>query len=394
MVSKLDEAVKTGIDEKEIEAGKTSVVKKKKKVKKLPKIKDIRIVSIDVGSKYIKIMEAKKKKDVIHITAAIKVEAPREVIDEQRKDLRNIPSIVNTIKGSFMKWHIATKDISFTSMSKGIISRELTILDNDEITPEERQMLVANELRQYLPINLEDFQIQFTDAGIINEDGINKRKVIVMAYPIKLIKAYLTVVSDMGNKIRPCSLDIANNSVQKFFRHVKTINGKSIERQKVHMIIDMGSSMFNTSIIEDDKLQFMKTIDTNQEDLDREVAYTIGKAIEDAEEAKWELCDLMNAELIGDQADLNKKFKRIIDIWIDEVARIGNFYRTKTGNRVEKIYIYGGGAKMKGLPEYMQAKLNTETEKINTFDGIELAKNVNIANLDQFINTIGTIIRF
>ncbi|MGL4761768.1 MAG: pilus assembly protein PilM [Sarcina sp.] len=393
MVGKLDEVMQTGIEQKDIDIETSKpVVKKKRKIKKLPKINDIKLVSIDIGSKYIKILEAKKKKDVIQITSALKIESPADIIE--KGELRNIPAITNAIKMAFMKWHISTKDISFTSIAGSVMSREITIADTDEITVAERQMLVENELRQYLPINLADYQIQFTDAGKVEDkDGTIKQKVLVIVYPIKLIKNFLSVVSDSGSKLRPCSLDITNNSLQKFFNHVKTINDKPIEREKAHLFIDMGRNTFNTSIIADGKLQFMRTVEASQDEIDRAIGLRIGKHYDEAEILKMEQSDLMGESLTDEQLEINDVIKSFVNRWIEDIARINQFYGSK-GQRVEKIYIYGGGAKLKGLAEYMQVRLELETERIEKFDGIDLGKNINVANIDQFINTLGTVIRF
>ncbi|MGL5069098.1 MAG: pilus assembly protein PilM [Sarcina sp.] len=394
MVGKLDEVMQTGIEQKDIDIETSKpVVKKKRKIKKLPKINDIKLVSIDIGSKYIKILEAKKKKDVIQITSALKIESPADIIE--KGELRNIPAITNAIKMALMKWHIGTKDISFTSIAGSVMSREITIADTDEITVAERQMLVENELRQYLPINLADYQIQFTDAGKVEDkDGITKQRVLVIVYPIKLIKNFLSVISESGSKLRPCSLDITNNSLQKFFNHVKTINGKAIEREKAHLFIDMGRNTFNTSIIADGKLQFMRTVEASQDEIDRAIGLRIGKHYDEAEILKIEQCDLMGENLTDEQLEINDVTKSFVNKWIEDIARINQFYGSKEQQRVEKIYIYGGGAKLKGLAQYMQDRLELETERIETFDGIDLGKNINVGNIDQFINTLGTVIRF
>lgn len=385
-------AVDTNIGEKGIDTSKISVVKKKIKIKKLPKIKDIKILSIDIGSKYIKILEAKKRNGVIKITLAVKVESPDDIVEGG--ELRNIPSIVSALNIASRKWKFKSKDVSFNSISTTIMSREISIIDSDEITATEKQMLVENELRQYLPINLSDYQIQFTEAGSFEENGVKKQRILVIVYPIKMIKAYLNLISNMENKVRPCSLDVTNNSVQKFFKHITTINGEVVDKSKVYLFIDMGRNTFNTSIIADGKLQFMRIIDASQDAIDRGIALGIGRSYEEAEIVKMEDCDLMATELKCEQAQVNKIIKTYVNKWIDELVRVTHFYSNKEEKRVDKIYLYGGGAKLNGLAEYIQARMNIETEKIVSFDGIEKDYGVNIANIDQFINCIGTTIRF
>ena len=108
-----------------------------------------------------------------------------------------------------------------------------------------------------------------------------------------------------------------------------------------------------------------------------------------------ERCDLMRTDFDDEQdREINQVIKEKVSVWTDEVARILQFYANKAQQRVDKIYIYGGGAKLNGLADYMQEKLDIETEKIDKFDGVEFARNISVANIDQFINTLGTVIRF
>lgn len=390
MSTKLDPTASVGINNKEIDTSKE--IPKKKKIKKLPKIKDVKLVSIEIGSKYIKLIEAKKKRDIIHVNSAVKIEAPKET--SSNGELHNLPNIAAVIKNALSKRHISTKNISFTGISNNVISREITILDSDEISLKERQILVENEIKQYLLINLEDYKIQFTDAGRFEEDGVKKMKVLVIAYPNKLIENYLTIIEGLGSKYKPCSLDVTNNSLQKVFKHINTINGKEIDKEKVYLFIDMGAESFNTSIINNKKLEFMRLLSGGGSEIDKQIAFKIGMTIEDAESEKIEKCNLMADEFAGVEKDVNKAIRDVVNGWIDEIERIIQFYNNKEQKRIDKIYLYGGGARLKGVSEFIQERLNIETEKIKSFDGVQLDKRVNIYSMDQFISTLGTVIRF
>lgn len=389
MGSILEVKKKLNIDSKGIEEGR---VARRKKPKKVHKIKEIKLISVDIGSKYIKVVEAKRKANIITVTNSFKVESPREIIE--KGEIRNLPSIANTLKETFLKRHISTKDISFTGVSESVISREIAIIDSNQITDAERKVLVQNELSRYLPINLDDYEVQFTDAGRFEDNGVKKMKILVIVYPIRLIKSYLSLVKDIGSKMRPCSLDVTNNSLQKMFNHVSVINGKEINKESVYLFLDMGATVFNSSIIKDGKLEFMRLIPAGGEEIDKRIAFKIGMTIEEAEVEKIERGNLNDEVLAKKDEEVNKHIKFVVNGWLDEIERIIQFYSNKAQQRIDKIYIYGGSSKLKGLESYMNSRIGIEVEKIESFDGVELARNVNMANMDQFINTLGTVIRF
>lgn len=65
----------------------------------------------------------------------------------------------------------------------------------------------------------------------------------------------------------------------------------------------------------------------------------------------------------------------------------------KERKRIDKIYIYGGTSKLKGLKEYIKNRLNIEVVKIETVNNIEISKSAVINNLDQYLNAIGALLR-
>ncbi|MGL4992470.1 MAG: pilus assembly protein PilM [Sarcina sp.] len=377
------------VDVKEIEKDKVTI-KKKKKEKKVSKVKDIKFLVMDIGSDTIKFLEAKKKKKYIYITEAWKMQAPKEILENG--DLKENDILGKTIFTELKKRRITTKSIGFTSIPSSLISQEIYISVNENMTVEEKEKNIIDELNEILDINFDDYQVQCIEMDKFQEDNINKMKIIALIYPIKEINSYLELASEI--KTIPYALDITNNSLQKFFNYITKINDKEINKEKPNLLIDIGKNTFNISIIEDKKLKLMKKLEISQEMIDRTIAFKLGKTYEEAEEIKKEKCNLVKFNLDIDEKEINKIIKDEIKIWIEKLLKIIDSYNDKQIKKIEKIYIYGAGTKLNGLDKYLEEKIKIETEKIETFDGIKLAANVNISNYDQFINCIGTIIRF
>ncbi|NRY54183.1 actin-related protein [Clostridium beijerinckii] len=62
------------------------------------------------------------------------------------------------------------------------------------------------------------------------------------------------------------------------------------------------------------------------------------------------------------------------------------------GNEVNKIIIFGGSSKIRGMGEYMTEKLGIKT-KINEITKIAFKSKDDGHPIDDFINVIGSVIR-
>lgn len=385
----IQEEIVKDVDIKEIEKDKISN-KKKKKEKKIPKIKDIKFLVIDIGTDSIKFLEAKKKKKYIYITEAWKMKSPKEILENG--NLKESDILGKTIFTELKKRRITTKNVGFTSIPGSLISQEVCILVNDNMTIEDKEKNIIEELNENLDINFDDYQVQCIEMDKLQEGDINKLKIVALIYPIKEINSYLELTSNI--KSVPYALDITNNSLQKFFNYITKINDKEIDKNKTNLLIDIGKNTFNISIIENEKIKLIKKLEISQEMIDRTIAFKLGKDYEEAEEIKKEKCDLVKSDLDVDEKEVNKIIKSEINVWIEKLLKIVDSYNNNQTKKIEKIYIYGAGAKLSGLDKYLEEKIKIETEKIEIFDGIKFATNVNVSNYDQFINCIGTIIRF
>lgn len=380
-IKEIDTSVK---DKKKISFDLKKPVKKEKKLKSP---KDVKFISIDIGTSFIKIVEGRKRKDRVQILNSAKVESSPEYI--KNGDLYCLPNIVTLISTNLSQRGMNSKDLVFVMGGNQIISREVSVVYNKDISEKEFRMLITNELEQYLPINMEDYDIQYKEIEKFEADGQPKIKVLVVVCPKAIVKTFLKIAEDIGEKKKPYALDISNNAITKAYNHISKINGVNIDKKEATMFIDMGATSFNISILNNGVLEFMRSIQGSGSEIDRAIALRIGVHIKEAEDLKIEKCNVNESS--GNEIDLCAK--EIVAQWTDEVERIINFYGNKTKKRINKIYIYGGTSKLRGLTEYMNKRLNINVVKIQEIDNIDISKSAVINNIDQYLNAIGTLIR-
>lgn len=92
-------------------------------------------------------------------------------------------------------------------------------------------------------------------------------------------------------------------------------------------------------------------------------------------------------------ADLNQSMVRNISQLADEINKtIRYFAMKKVQNQVDKIYLYGGSSKIKGLEAFLENHCDISTENVPRLYCVQLNKSSDF-DVSQYLNALGAIIR-
>ena len=92
-------------------------------------------------------------------------------------------------------------------------------------------------------------------------------------------------------------------------------------------------------------------------------------------------------------ADLNQSMVRSISQLADEINKtIRYFAMKKVQNQVDKIYLYGGSSKIKGLEAFLENCCDISTENVPRLYCVQLNKSSDF-DVSQYLNALGAIIR-
>jgi len=349
------------------------------------------VISLDIGTNKIKVVVGKYSKNKIIIKDIFLVNTPKGIINDG--NILNNILMSETLQNIYDLCRIKTKtkNVNCIINSTSIINREILIPAAEE---DELDTLVKYEIAQYLPINLEDYILQYNLIEEIKQDEINKFKVLVVTYPDKLAKQYYEAL--LNAKLIPNALDITFNSLKKLLYNTTMINESEYNIKDTVAFIDMGANTLNINIYTNGQMDFTRIVKSGGNFIDNEISKNTGVSLKEGEEKKIKYCNLNG--LFKENTEeflIDKIIKEIIDEWIDELNRIIQFYKNKkVGNKIDKIYIYGGSSNLNGIDIYLNSKLNIPVEKVTTFNNIVLDNNIEKNDLNLYINAIGAIIRF
>lgn len=349
------------------------------------KPKSIRLVSLDIGSSDIKIVEGQVKGGKLKIYNMKKIKSPEDII--QDGELFNEESILLKLKEEMKTQGVRTKNIALVSSSSTIISREIIVpyVENNE----ELKTLVNYEIEQFLAINLNNYVIQFMRLEEVMVDEVRKQKIFTIIYPKNLIESYRNLAEKL--LLNPYALDISNNSIRKLSSIADIYNVDLINKEESILYLDLGYKSVDLSIVNNNKLEFIRVMPIGGIEIDRFIADLNGISMEEAEEIKKTQVEVGKHRK---ENPLNDGVVEVIEGWLEDLNRIIQFYTNKSnGKKISHIYLYGGTSKLRGIDEYVSLKTGIETTKIITANNIEFSKNVNTTTIEEYVNALGALVR-
>ncbi len=364
----------------------TKKATKNKKImeKKIPK----RAIALDIGNNSIKIVSARFDKRRISIDNLIDIPTPQGAVSDGK--ILDSKVVSDVIEYALKENKINIKDVIFTTDSTSIINRELTIPKVDE---EEIETVVRYEIQHFLPIDLNEYILEYTILEEIkNElDGKEQYRVNVISFPDRTAREYYKLFSDESD-IKPYALDIYHNSLKKLINLNNRISDVEKKDDGTIAMIDMGAETININIYKNNELDFTRIIKCGGNDIDRALSEKLGISLKLVEALKIQRANL-GAVRVDDE--LNDIVREVLEDWLNNIDRILQFYKNKCiGNKINNIFIYGGTSNIPGLEREMQEKFIVPTHRIASFDKVDMPKgHLSKEPIEKYINAMGAIIR-
>lgn len=233
------------------------------------------------------------------------------------------------------------------------------LIDTPRVPDKELPDVVYWEAKQYLPVPIDEVQLDYL---IINEkEESNDLKILVVAAPKNLVNIYVTVIKKAG--FEPVALETEAVAVARAVSYKSGLENA--------FIIDMGAQSTDISIINNSRPAFSQSISTGSDALTKSIAADFGFEYVQAEEYKRNY-GLDKTQLEG---KIYNSLKPVMDLITSEVQKAAEFYRSK--NPVgfpSKVVIIGDGAMLPGLVVYFAENLSMEVLLGNPWENIKMNK--------------------
>lgn len=341
------------------------------------------IISIDVGSYEIKIIEGRNTKEGIKVNKSLSFQIPENVyVNGYIKDEK---SLRDKIREELKKNKI-NQGISYISIkSSAIISREIPfpVLSSKEI-----EGILKYQLEEYLPMDSSKYIIQHKIIGKFFDDGNEKLNVLVVAIPKDMVDMHYSFLKEIG--LKPEVMDYQSNSISKLISYVDKVNDNIDVTGKTIAAVDLGYDSTNITIIENGMIQTSRVIELGGRHLDNNAMSLIAMTDEELLTKKIEIDDVSIIE--GGYSEHNRYVnivKTTIEGIIDRIDKVVKYHISKQiDNEIDIVLLYGGLSNINGVEKLFANYFNIPTFNIKKIDKVNTLDDVN-----KYLNCISALIR-
>jgi|GEM_PF-2389947 len=302
----------------------------------------------------------------------------------------DVNKVVGQISNYLISNNIKTKKAILTVTCPSIIMREFAVLNHKKNVI---KSFIDIEADNFFPVDLSSCVVDYKLVPYNEED--KEYKILLVAIPADIVEEYLSVTKSLGLNVK--TIDFSSDSINRLYAKQNKKQGIENEEAEVNeaslstAFIDIGATMTSITIATDDIIKYNKIINFGFSYLNH--SFSIEKTLseDNAERVKMNQ-DLFQIYSNSEPNDEDKLTKGIIADFIDSITVFFDFHSSrKTGNKIDKVILFGGGAYQRGVTEIIEDAFGTTVSRGFDLSGIYFDNK--IENFDEkilcFYNCLG-----
>jgi type IV pilus assembly protein PilM len=242
------------------------------------------------------------------------------------------------------------------------------VVEVPQLSSRELTSAIKWEAEQYVPMPLDQVNLDFSVLRDGHDTGINKMDVLLVAAPKTLVDKYLMISELAGLTVASAETEILATS--------RAIT-RSLPAVKTMMIVSMGAQTTDIALASAGIFTFVRSISTGGNSLTRAISQNLDFSESQAEEYK-RIYGLEKDKLEG---KLLNAVRPVMDTIVNEMKRAIAFFEEKHKDQhVQTIILAGGSTRLPGMVTYFAESFNMEVQLANPLVGIIREPRFNILN--------------
>lgn len=328
-----------------------------------------RLLGIELGASQIKLLEASRYKDGLMIHKCSLIKMPDGCIENG--SIIKLEPIYKVIFNELKSKRYRAKKVVMLVQSSRMIVRTAHVIEQSEKV---LKQIIEMRAEEFLPIERKQYQVDFRVIQRNKNERAFDYFIQLVAVPNSVILPMMTLVRRL--KCRPIRMTIPSEALTPLFLNEETMLPKI---KGSIMVLDIGAESTQITIIDHEGLV-----------LNRFIEVGIVQMMEAVERLKISIIGDEDFEGYDTDCMICAQLEYII---LPEIEKVLRFYsRNYEKEQVEKIYLIGGGANIKGIRSYIRDALNLPTERINQLEGLYIETKVQFEEVvNYFVNLMGAI---
>jgi len=320
---------------------------------------------IDISDLSLKIVKLKKKGKYLSLSSFGEEKMPANII--KRGEIRDENTLAKVIKEALARVKGRKIKTKYVIASLPEEKAFLQVIQLPKMPKEDLKSAVIYEAENYIPLSIEEV---YLDSQVVQPmvDHLDHFDVLIAALPKKTIDPYVSVLKSAG--LKPVALEIESLSI------ARALVKNEISPSPV-FLVDFGATRTSFIIFSGYSLRFTSSIPVSSCNLTEAMAKALQLTFAKAEELKikygvkrdgkdeqsQKIFEILKSYL----AELVAQIKKCLDYY---QAHSGHEHLPPNGKIVGKILLSGGGANLKGLPEFLSSELKIPVALANPWVNI------------------------
>lgn len=321
------------------------------------------VIGLDIGTSGVRAAELSISKSGVTLNRFGQVALPVDAV--RNGEVMDVAAVAAAIKQLWSQAKFSGKKVVVGVANQRVIVRQVDL-----------PWLPMNEFRKALPFQVQDYIPMPVDDVILDfhpleeftgEGGTKMLRVLLVAAVSEMVSRSLEAVSRAG--LNAHTVDLNSFAVLRSMAHADT--GLSTSATA---IVDVGASVTNIVVHQGGVPRFVRILLMGGFDITDSVAERMGVSIDQAESIK-QTTGLAMAGSTSDSHPAARAVEAAGSALVEEVRGSLDYFTAQAGSvRLDRILLSGGGSRLQGLPERLQAATRLPVEVARPMSLLSMGK--------------------
>ena len=321
------------------------------------------LIGLDIGSAYLKAVQVEPARGRLKVARAAQHKTPADAV-------RDGIVVDKAAVGDALRQMLKSAGISATGAVTAVSGPTVTVrhIKLPKMPEAALKKSARYEASKYISANVEDSAIEFDILGPCPE-AEDQMNVMLVAAPREMVESRVAAVEMAG--LEAVGVDVESFALQ---RALVDCNVHAFGDGGMRALVDMGAAHTEVTILNGTAFALTRSIPIAGDSFTNVFKSHLRCGQEEAERHKAAVDLLLLLDGSGPAEDLEgaRLLQPMLDELLREIRRSIHYYQSQLPEGSERaalqeIILSGGTAQMRGIPEYMKARLGTEVTRGNAF---------------------------
>lgn len=344
--------------------------------------KSKKVLAMDFGTRSIKIAEGSFKKGKLSVARTFVMDLPTGVYEDGH--ILDTDAIGQALD-SFLRINgVKTEETIAVVNSSDILTRDITV---PNVSEEEIEGILRYKITDYIPIDPEDYIVQWINEGTIMESGNEKIKLFIIAMLKSIAEGHFNLLKNLD--LKPKVLDFQSNAIRKLIYFSEKNSTDSIVDGKTIASLDIGYFSSKVTILKQEKIEISRIIPLGVKDILENIDYSMSLDRNEVLNYLLDSNSRKGKDLDSDEGlEITRALTSFLSRLFENLEMVFRYYNSQEqNNEVNLIMLQGSIVNILELKERFENYLNIKTISIDSLTGIV------DKDLYLYSNAIGSLIR-